>query len=132
MKMGGLGATFQVKEFATVRIFSNDVLKSKEWYKSLFNQEPIEESDIFVSFKIAGVCLDITLPDAKNPFSSGGSIGYWYVDDIYKVLEVVKQIGGQLYRGPLKVPETQRTIMQVKDPFGNVIGFECPIEVEQS
>lgn len=46
---------------------------------------------------------------------------------IHPVLERVKTLGGELYRGPLKVVETQRIIMQIKDPFGNIIGFEAPL-----
>lgn len=119
--------SFEMKEFTTIRIIANEVLKSRDWYKSLFNQDPIEDKENFVSFKIAGVFFEITYPDAKNPFSSGGSIGYWLVDDIEQVITKVKEIGGDLYRGPLKVKETNRIIMQIKDLFGNVIGFESPL-----
>jgi len=119
---------FEIKEFTTIRILSNDVSKSRDWYKSLFNQNPIEDTENFVSFKVAGVFFDITVPDSKNPFSSGGSVGYWLVDNIDEVLIRVKELGGELYRGPLKVEETKRIIMQVKDPFGNVVGFESPLK----
>ncbi|MDG0815147.1 VOC family protein [Bdellovibrio svalbardensis] len=117
--------SFKIQEVTAIRIFSNDIQKSRDWYEALFNLEPIEDLDFFVSFKIGGACFDITLPDAKNPFSQGGSVGYWLVDDIDAVLKKVEELGGKLYRGPLKVSETQRTIMQVQDPFGNVIGFEA-------
>jgi predicted enzyme related to lactoylglutathione lyase len=118
---------FEIKEFTTIRLLANDVLKSRDWYQSLFEQMPIEDTKNFVSFKIAGINLEITLQDLKNPFSTGGSIGYWLVNDIEQVLERVRELGGELYRGPLKVPETNRNIMQIKDPFGNIIGFESPL-----
>lgn len=120
--------SFEIKEVSAIRIFSNDIKKSRDFYKALFNQDPIEDLDFFVSFKIGGSCFDITVPDAKNPFSQGGSVGYWLVDSIEVVLKKVEELGGKLYRGPLKVPETQRTIMQVQDPFGNVLGFEAPLK----
>lgn len=120
--------SFKIKEFMTIRILSNEVSKSRDWYKSLFNQNPIEDTEKFVSFKVAGVYFDITTPDAKNPFSSGGSVGYWLVDSVDEVLAKVKELGGELYRGPLNVEETKRTIMQIKDPFGNIIGFESPLK----
>lgn len=116
--------SFEIKQFTTIRILSNDVSKSRDWYKSLFNLDPIEDTENFVSFKVAGVSFDITTADSKNPFSSGGSVGYWLVDDVDKVLAKVKQLGGEVYRGPLKVEETKRVIVQVRDPFGNVVGFE--------
>lgn len=118
--------SIKIKEVSAIRIFSNDIKKSCTFYKALFNQEPIEELEFFVSFKVGGSCFDITVPDAKNPFSQGGSVGYWLVDDVQVVLKKVEELGGKLYRGPLKVPETQRTIMQIQDPFGNVVGFESP------
>ena len=119
---------FKIKEISAIRIFSSDLKKSCEFYKALFDQEPIEETENFISFKIGKTCFDITSPDAKNPQSQGGSVGYWLVDDIHIVLKKVEQLGGRLYRGPLKVTETQRTIMQIQDPSGNIIGFESPIK----
>lgn len=118
---------FEIKGFTTIRLISNDISKSRDWYIKLFNQNPIEDLNIFVSFNICGVCFDITTADSKNPISTGGSIGYWLVDDIDLVLKKVNEIGGELFRGPLIIEETKRKIMQIKDPFGNIIGFESPL-----
>lgn len=116
--------SFRVHEFASLRIFSNDLKKCRDWYKVFFNQNPIEDLEFFVSFKISGVCFDITVPDTKNPHSTVGSVGYWLVDDVEAVLKHAEKLGGRLYRGPLKVEETGRTILQIQDPFGNILGFE--------
>lgn len=118
---------FQIKEFSTLRIFSNDLRQSRDWYAQFFGQNPIEDLENFVSFQIGKTKFDITAPDQKNPFSSGGAVGYWLVDDVNLVLKKAEQLGGKSYRGPLKVPEIQRQIMQIQDPFGNVLGFESPI-----
>lgn len=118
---------FQIKEFATLRIFSNDLAKSRKYYESFFDVFPIEDSDFFVSFKIGTTNLDITLPDQKNPYSTGGTIGYWLVDDVNLVLKKAESLGGKLYRGPLELPEIQRKILQIQDPFGNVLGFESKL-----
>ena len=116
--------SFEIKQFTTIRIFSNEVSKSRDWYRSLFNIDPIEDKEDFVSFNVAGVSFDITVTDSKNPSSTGGAIGYWLVDSVHDALARVKELGGELYRGPLNVEETGRTIIQIKDPFGSVIGFE--------
>ncbi|WP_409478347.1 VOC family protein [Pseudobdellovibrio sp. HCB154] len=118
---------FQIKNFSTLRIFSHDLRKSRDWYIQFLGQLPIEDLENFVSFQIGNTKLDITVPDQKNPFSTGGSIGYWLVDDVNLVLKKTEQLGGKLYRGPLKVPEIQRQILQIQDPFGNVLGFESAI-----
>ena len=117
---------FELARFSTIRIFVKDVKESRDWYAQLFDLNPIEDIDGFVSFNLAGTCFDIVSQDDKNPFSIGGSAGYWLVDDVDLVLKKAEMLGGKLYRGPLKVPEIQRTIMQIQDPFGNVIGFESP------
>ena len=117
--------SFQVKEFSTIRISVVNVSQSRDWYKSLFNIEPVEDIENFASFKIANTCFDISLADSKSPMSTGGSVGYWLVDNLENVIQRAEQLGGKIYRGPLKVPEVGRTIVQIQDPFGNVIGFEC-------
>lgn len=118
---------FQIKSFSTLRIFSSDLRKSRDWYEKFFGQSPIEDLENFISFQIGNTKFDITAPDQKNPFSTGGSIGYWLVDDINSVLKKAEQIGAKLYRGPLIVPEIQRQILQIQDPFGNVLGFESSL-----
>jgi len=118
--------SFKIKSFATIRISATNVTESKNWYQSLFGQNPIEEIENFVSFKINNVCFDISLADSKSPFSPGGSVGYWLVDNIDELLKHIEEIGGKIYRGPLRVNEIQRIIVQIQDPFGNVIGFEAP------
>lgn len=118
---------FKVRSFSTIRIFSNDLQKSRDWYILFFGQQPIVDLEKFVSFFIADTKFDITLPDQKNPFSVGGSVGYWLVDDINLVLQKTERLGGKLYRGPLKVSEIRRQIIQIQDPFGNILGFESSI-----
>lgn len=118
---------FAVKNFSTVRIFSNNLSQSRDWYIQFFGQSPVEDLKNFVSFQIGNTKFDITVPDQKNPFSTGGSVGYWLVDDLNLVLKKTEELGGKLYRGPLTVPEIQRKILQIQDPFGNVIGFESVI-----
>jgi len=115
---------FVIKSFSTIRVFSEDVSSSRDWYKSLFGVDPVEDLEGFVSFKIQNVYFDISAVDLKSPKSEGGSVGYWLVDNLEKLIERSIELGGNVYRGPLRVEETQRTIVQIIDPFGNVVGFE--------
>ena len=119
---------FQIKSFSTIRISTSDVSKSRNWYKSLFGQDPIEDLESFVSFKIGDTCFDISLADSKSPVSTGGSVGYWLVDNMDSLLNKVNELGGKVYRGPLRVSQTLRVIVQIQDPVGNVIGFEAPLK----
>jgi predicted enzyme related to lactoylglutathione lyase len=115
----------RVLEFSTLRISSVDVARSREWYEAFFGIAPFEVLEHFVSFKINSTCLDIVLADEKSPYSPGGSVGYWLVDSIESVISRAEELGGEVYRGPLRVDEIQRTIVQIMDPIGNVMGFEA-------
>ena len=119
--------SFQIKSFATIRLSVANVSESRDWYKQLFEIEPIEDNENFVSFKIQNICFDLCLADEKSPLSTGGSVGYWYVDNFENLLERAHQLGGLIYRGPLNIVEIQRTIVQIQDPFGCIIGFETSL-----
>ena len=119
---------FQIESFSTIRISVSDVAQSKLWYKNLFDLDPIEDLGNFVSFKIGATNFDIVLADTKSPISVGGSVGYWLIDDLNALVAKVSHLGGKIYRGPLAVPEIQRSIIQIQDPYGNVVGFEAPLK----
>jgi predicted enzyme related to lactoylglutathione lyase len=118
--------SFKVQKFTTIRISSANVEVSRDWYAKLFGIDPFVDIKNFASFNIAGTIFDIALADAKSPLSPGGSVGYWLTDDMNELLKKVEDLGAKVYRGPLKVPEIQKTILQIQDPYGNVIGFEVP------
>jgi predicted enzyme related to lactoylglutathione lyase len=115
----------KVREFTAIRISSPDVQKSRDWYEKFFSISPTEDSKKFVSFKINGVAFDISEADDKSPYSTGGSVGYWLVDDMETAMGNAKRIGAEIYRGPLLVKEVNRRIVQIKDPIGNVFGLEA-------
>lgn len=116
---------FKVKNFATIRLSVEDVKKSRDWYKSFFGMNPVEDLENFVSFKIAQTSFDIALADPKSPLSTGGSVGYWLVDNLDAAVAHAIELGATVYRGPLRVDEAQRTIVQLLDPQGNVLGLEA-------
>ncbi|MES2963809.1 MAG: VOC family protein [Bdellovibrionota bacterium] len=115
---------FSTESFATIRLSVESVADSKAWYEKFFSCGHIEEAENFASFKIAGASLDIVKADAKSPISKGGSVGYWLVSDIDNAIQHAISLGGKIYRGPLRVEEVNRVIVQIEDPFGNVIGLE--------
>jgi hypothetical protein len=74
--------SFRIKDFCTIRISASDISKSRDWYRALFDLEPVEDSNNFVSFKINGICFDIAAADSKSPVSPSGTVGYWLVDNL--------------------------------------------------
>ena len=112
------------KKLITILIFVNDVMLSAKFYENLFQTKPIELEENFCSFEFGESFFNIHPVDMKSPFSKGGSVGYWLVDDFNGFLEHAKNIGATLYRGPMYVEEIRRSICQIQDPFGNIIGIE--------
>jgi predicted enzyme related to lactoylglutathione lyase len=118
--------SFTIISFSTIRLSVSDVAKSKDWYRLLFNLEPVVDTAHFVQFDLNGTFFDITPADEKSPYSAGGSVGYWLADDLEELVKRITDLGGKIHRGPMQVPDIKRTILQAQDPFGNVIGFEVP------
>ena len=113
------------KEIITILIFVKEINSSKEWYQKFLSIKPVEDLPNFASFKIGSVHLNLHLADELSPFSTGGTVVYWNVEDLQATISKAIQMGGIVYRGPLYVKETSRTIAQILDPFGNVFGIEC-------
>ena len=118
---------FKITRIATVRLLTSDIKKSRDFYSALFNDAPVEDSETFVSFRLGESHFDIAVADAKNPVSQGGSVGYWLFDDLGAIIKRASELGATIYRGPLPVPQIQRTIVQIQDPCGGIIGFEAPL-----
>ena len=108
----------------TLRLCTSDLEKSKNFYSKLFEITPVTEIENFVLFDISGTGLEIVKADDKNPLSTGGSIGYFEVTHLNDYIERARKLGAEIWRGPLKTNENGWTIVQIKDGFGNVIGFE--------
>lgn len=115
---------FQILNFATIRLSVQDVPAAQSWYRQFFAIEPIESSAHFVSFALGQTRFDICAADMKSPVSKGGSTGYWLVDNLESAIAKAIALGGKVYRGPLDVEETQRTIVQIEDASGNIFGLE--------
>ena len=110
--------------FRTCLLFVRDVHKSKEFYRKLLNRDPVEDLENFTSFDLEGTFLNLHPVDSKSPFSEGGSVGYFCVERLDVWTERAVTLGAQIWRGPLQTG-TGWSIVQIKDPFGNIIGFEA-------
>lgn len=120
-----MAMSFLNMKFSTLRLSVSDVSESRDWYSNLFGVDPIEDIENFASFKINNIILDICSADEKSPMPRGGAVGYWQVDNLDEAINRSVEMGGTIFRGPLRVEETQKTIVQIKDPFDGIIGFEA-------
>ena len=105
-------------------MFVDDIKESRDFYSRLFDVKPFEEDEMFCSFKFGNTYFNLHPADERSPKSKGGSVSYLSVDDFEAFVERAKLFNMKRYRGPLYVKETDRTICQLEDPFGNIIGVE--------
>ena len=85
---------------------------------------PKEDQENFVLFDLSGTNLEFVTADEKNPASTGGSIGYFEVSDLQAIIIKAKTLGAKIWRGPLKISPDGWSIVQLRDPCGNIIGLE--------
>ena len=114
----------ELPKLKTLRLCVADVEKSRHFYEHLFGAAPVEECADFVRFDFSGAGFELVKADDKNPCSTGGSVGYFEVGNLKDVIADARSAGGTIWRGPLKISEDGRHILQIKDTEGNVIGFE--------
>ena len=104
-------------------LFVDDIAKSREYYMKFLELHPVEDLENFISFQIGDNFINLHLADAKSPLSTGGCVCYLQVANIDFWVKKATDIGGAIWRGPLKLDNGQ-ILYQIIDPFGNVIGLE--------
>ena len=116
--------TKTINRLKCVYLFVNNVKKSSIWYSKVLNVPLIMDGNNFAFLKIGPHKLCFHKTDKKSPVSTGGSVAYWHTKDLLKTLKLLVKNGAHIHRGPIKIPENNEGICQIKDPFGNVIGLQ--------
>lgn len=114
----------------TCLLFVSNIEKSKNYYAQFLDLSPVEELTDFASFQIGDQFINLHLADAKSPLSTGGCVCYLSVNNLEYWIKRATDIGGVIWRGPLKVNDNS-TICQILDPFGNVIGLESNPDMDE-
>jgi predicted enzyme related to lactoylglutathione lyase len=107
-------------------MFVENIRRSEGFYRDLLGIEPCESLTDFSSFELSGTYLNLHLADIKSPLSTGGSVGYITVPNLQNMIQKALALGAEIWRGPLTVKK-DLTIVQIKDPYGNILGFEQKI-----
>jgi predicted enzyme related to lactoylglutathione lyase len=94
------------------------------WYRKAFPEAVVVELPEFEFryLRIGDFVLEIVRSDEKVPSGKAGTVLYWAVEDLHGAMEHFRQLGSQLYRGPIEI-ENGMGMCQVTDPFGNLIGL---------
>src|SRR6185503_14074809 len=77
--------TFQ--GLGTVIYAAPDLERAKEWYAKAFQQEPYFDQPFYVGFNIAGYELGLDPNGSATGSGRGGSIAYWRVEDLQRVVD---------------------------------------------
>ena len=76
-----------MKKLYAVYLFVSDVKKSSAWYSKVLNIPLTINEDKFGLIKIGQNELCFHQADDKSPVSTGGSVAYWSVENLTKVLD---------------------------------------------
>lgn len=97
-----------------------DIAAAKSLYTTLLGVEPVMDQPYYVGYKLDG--QDIGLDPNGHQGGMTGPVGYWHVDDVNKVLEVLLEAGAAAYQ-EVKDVGGGKLVAAVKDADGNVIGL---------
>ncbi|MES2217634.1 MAG: VOC family protein [Pseudomonadota bacterium] len=110
------------KSYDHARLIVKDLQKSKSWYQMILGVNPHIDIDKYTEFKYGSCIIGLAQADEKSPFSFGGQVIYWRVENINSAISYFCTAGASIYRGPLQI-EGDDVICQIQDPFGNVLGM---------
>jgi predicted enzyme related to lactoylglutathione lyase len=111
-----------VQGLGTVIYHVTDLDRAKAWYANAFGQQPYFDEPFYVGFNIGGYELGLNPDHSAARPGPGGSVAYWRVADIARVVEHFQSVGG-LLRAPVQDVGGGIRVAEIADPFGNMIGL---------
>ncbi len=111
-----------------IAISVRDLARSKDFYQKTLGMKFLFDAGAMCFFQ----CGDIrfTIGVSEEPFSCGGTILYFKVEDIHQAHAFLKEQGVVFHQAPhlvAKMPDHDLWIAFLKDPDDNVIGMMSEI-----
>ena len=116
-------------EIFAVTLFEEDLAAARDFYKRVFELEPVFEDDNSCVFKIGSLLINLLKTDAAHELVAPGAVGSLnsgsravytiHVEDVDRLCEQLTARGVRLLNGPLDRPWGIRTASFV-DPGGHV------------
>ena len=108
-----------------VYVLSDDLKRSRGFYKNIFSADPTIETDVFIGFDVAGglfavISKQTFAPDAKL---GGNAVPYIKVDDIQAAHRHVETIAPDAIKAPGLISEGPISLFKFTDPDGNIIEY---------
>ncbi len=111
-----------VQGLGTVIYHVPDLNRAKAWYANVFQEKPYFDEPFYVGFNIGGYELGLNPDQSESQAGPGGSIAYWRVRDIERVVDHFAAAGAKVI-SPVKDVGGDIKVATVADPFGNQIGL---------
>lgn len=111
-----------VQGLGTVIYHVTDLARAKAWYATAFQQDPYFDEPFYVGFNIAGYELGLNPDQSVTRPGRGGAVAYWRVADIGGAVGHFVASGATLV-GQIQDVGGDIKVVEVTDPFGNVIGL---------
>ncbi|MDO3386877.1 glyoxalase [Gilvimarinus sp. SDUM040013] len=98
------------------------------WYRKAFPNAIVVEFPEFEfrALRIDDFMIEILRSDEKVASGKAGTVMYWSVQDLVEGVSHFRNLGAELYRGPIEI-ENGLGMCQFVDPFGNLIGIRGPL-----
>lgn len=112
----------------TVMCFTPSPDTAGQWWSEVLGVElhrEVEGESVYTWLDVDGVEFGFHMADEQRNPLGGSTVPYWSVADVAAVRQHLLDAGCTHHRGPLQVVPG-RTICQVVDPFGTVIGLDGP------
>ena len=107
---------------ATVIYAVPDLARAKDWYSKAFHQEPYFDQPFYVGFNIGGYELGLDPNGSAAGSGRGGTVAYWRVDHVQRVVDRLVEIGASVVSPMTDVGDGIQVAI-VTDPFDNLIGL---------
>jgi predicted enzyme related to lactoylglutathione lyase len=107
-----------IQGLRTVIYHVTDLVKAKEWYTQVLEQEPYFDQPFYVGYSVGGFELGLIPDGSPGP---GGTVAYWGVPNADAAVERLQKLGG-IVSEPVKDVGEGIRVATVTDPFGNAFG----------
>ena len=108
-------------------MFVADLDAAVRWYTDLLGTAPSKHVSSLAVWQLPSTRLTLHVEDEYNTggASAAGTVAYFDVDDADAAAAHAEALGAVAHRGPKTVFSGER-LVQILDPFGNLIGFRQP------
>lgn len=110
-----------------VFVFVPDLEAGCAWYAALWGSEPERPMPQLALWNIGDFRFTLHAEDEFNTSGATaiGTVAYFDVDDVDATITQCVERGATVHRGPKTVFSGER-LVQIQDPFGNLLGFRQP------